>query len=180
MSNSLQPHGLVHGILQNTGVGSLSLSQGIFATEGSNPGLLHRRQTLYQLSHKGSLATNHMHICTHHTHTHTHKAVCFPVPPGPQRDGCVCPREDPLDPAPWSLPGHPCLHRSLAIGTKAGYKLFSLSSVEQLDHVHGSSKCVCGSWSFTSSCGTPSRAPERSAPRQPRELPHLESACFQV
>uniref|UniRef100_A0A4W2D096 WD repeat domain, phosphoinositide interacting 1 n=1 Tax=Bos indicus x Bos taurus TaxID=30522 RepID=A0A4W2D096_BOBOX len=27
---------------------------------------------------------------------------------------------------------------SLAIGTKAGYKLFSLSSVEQLDHVHGS------------------------------------------
>lgn len=31
---------------------------------------------------------------------------------------------------------------SLAIGTKAGYKLFSLSSVEQLDQVHGSSKCA--------------------------------------
>ncbi|XP_054945788.1 WD repeat domain phosphoinositide-interacting protein 1-like [Physeter macrocephalus] len=27
---------------------------------------------------------------------------------------------------------------SLAIGTKSGYKLFSLSSVEQLGHVHGS------------------------------------------
>ncbi|KAB0403967.1 hypothetical protein E2I00_018512, partial [Balaenoptera physalus] len=37
-----------------------------------------------------------------------------------------------------SFPGCPCLHRSLAIGTKSGYKLFSLSSVEQLDHVHGS------------------------------------------
>ncbi|ERE69080.1 WD repeat domain phosphoinositide-interacting protein 1 [Cricetulus griseus] len=30
--------------------------------------------------------------------------------------------------------------RSLAIGTKAGYKLFSLSSVEQLDQVHGSNE----------------------------------------
>ena len=39
---------------QNTGVGSLSLSQGIFPTQGSNPGLLHCRQILYQLSHKGS------------------------------------------------------------------------------------------------------------------------------
>ena len=29
----------VHGILQNTGVGSLSLLQGIFPTQGSNPGL---------------------------------------------------------------------------------------------------------------------------------------------
>ena len=38
---------------QNTGVGSLSLSQGIFPTQGSNPGLLHCRQILYQLSHKG-------------------------------------------------------------------------------------------------------------------------------
>ena len=39
---------------QNTGVGSLSLLQGIFPTQGSNPGLLHYRQILYQLSHKGS------------------------------------------------------------------------------------------------------------------------------
>ena len=38
---------------QNTGVGSLSLLQGIFPTQGSNPGLLHCRQLLYQLSHKG-------------------------------------------------------------------------------------------------------------------------------
>ena len=39
---------------QNTGVGSLSLLQRIFPTQGSNPGLPHCRQILYQLSHKGS------------------------------------------------------------------------------------------------------------------------------
>ena len=38
---------------QNTGVGSLSLLQGIFPTQGSNPGLPHCRQILYQLNHKG-------------------------------------------------------------------------------------------------------------------------------
>ena len=39
---------------QNTGVSSLSLFQGIFPTQGSNSGLLHCGQTLYQLSHQGS------------------------------------------------------------------------------------------------------------------------------
>ena len=39
---------------KTTGVGSLSLLQGIFPTQGSNPGLLHCRQILFQLSHKGS------------------------------------------------------------------------------------------------------------------------------
>ena len=39
---------------QNAGVGSLSLLQGIFPTQGSNSGLLHCSQILYQLSHKGS------------------------------------------------------------------------------------------------------------------------------
>ena len=39
---------------QNTGVGSLSLLQGIFPAQGSNPGLPHCRQIFYQLSHKGS------------------------------------------------------------------------------------------------------------------------------
>ena len=57
MSNSLPPHGLYclwNSPGQNTGVGSLSLLQGIFPTQGSNPGLPHCRQILYQLSHKGS------------------------------------------------------------------------------------------------------------------------------
>ena len=35
---------------QNTGVGSLSLLQGIFPTQGSNPGLPHCRRILYQLN----------------------------------------------------------------------------------------------------------------------------------
>ena len=39
---------------QNTGVGSLSLLQGIFPTQASNPGLPYCRRILYQLSHKGS------------------------------------------------------------------------------------------------------------------------------
>ena len=40
---------------QNTGVGSLSLLQGIFPTQGLNLGLPHCRQVLYQLSYRGSL-----------------------------------------------------------------------------------------------------------------------------
>ena len=39
---------------KNTGVGSHSLLQGIFPTQGSNLGLLHCRQILYHLSHQGS------------------------------------------------------------------------------------------------------------------------------
>ena len=35
-------------------MGSLSLLQGIFLTQGSNQGLLHCRQILYQFNHKGS------------------------------------------------------------------------------------------------------------------------------
>ena len=57
VSNSLQPHGLYspwNSLGQNTGVGSFSLLQGIFPTQWSNPDLLHCRQILYQLSHKGS------------------------------------------------------------------------------------------------------------------------------
>ena len=96
ISDSLQPQGLVHGILQarilewvaflfsrglpnpgikprsptlqadslpaepqgkpkNTGMGSLSLLQGIFWTQESNRGLLHYRRILYQGSYQGSL-----------------------------------------------------------------------------------------------------------------------------
>ena len=57
VSNSLRPHGLHspwNSLGQNTGVGSLSLLQRIFPTQGSNPGLSHCRPILYHLSHKGS------------------------------------------------------------------------------------------------------------------------------
>ena len=39
---------------KSTGVGCDFLLQGIFPTQGSNPGLSHCRQTLYRLSHQGS------------------------------------------------------------------------------------------------------------------------------
>ena len=59
------PGSSVHGIFQarvlewgaiafSTGVGSHSLLQGIFLTQGLNPGLPHCRLILYHLSHKGS------------------------------------------------------------------------------------------------------------------------------
>ena len=57
VSNSLRPHGLYcpwNSPGQITVVGSLSLLQRIFPIQGSNPGLPHCRQILYQLSHKGS------------------------------------------------------------------------------------------------------------------------------
>ena len=57
VSDSLQTHGLYspwNSPGQNTGMGSLSLLQGIFPTQGLNPGLPHCRRILYQLSHKGS------------------------------------------------------------------------------------------------------------------------------
>ena len=63
MSDSLRPHGLLPIRLlcpwnspgKNTGVGCQALLQGIFLTQGSNPGLRHCRQILYHLSHKESL-----------------------------------------------------------------------------------------------------------------------------
>ena len=62
MSDSLRPHLLQPTSLlcpwaspgKNTGVGSHSLLQGIFPTQGSNPGLLHCRQIFYSLRHQGS------------------------------------------------------------------------------------------------------------------------------
>ena len=66
--NSLQPHGLQPArllypwnyISKNTGESCHALLQGIFPTQGSNPGLPYCRWILYRLSHQGSL--------------------CFPVP----------------------------------------------------------------------------------------------------
>ena len=55
MSNSLQPYELYspqHSPGQNTRVGSLSLLQRIFPTQGSNPDLPYCGRILYCLSHK--------------------------------------------------------------------------------------------------------------------------------
>ena len=55
ISDSLRPHGLYspgNSLGQNTGVGTLSLLQGIFPTQESNPGLPQCSWILYQLSHR--------------------------------------------------------------------------------------------------------------------------------
>ena len=86
---------------KNTGVGSLSLLQGIFLTWELNQSLLHCRWILYQLSHQGSpnvfwhnfifqsspvliLLHIHMHVCAQctgtHVDTHTHSCVCVHPP----------------------------------------------------------------------------------------------------
>ena len=62
MSDSLRPQGLQLSRLpcpwdfpgKNTGVGCYFLLQGVFPTQGQNPGLLHCRQIPYCLSHQGS------------------------------------------------------------------------------------------------------------------------------
>ena len=61
-SDSLRPHGLGPAMLlcprdfpvKNTGVDCHFLLQASFPTQGSNPGFLHCRQSLYCLSHQGS------------------------------------------------------------------------------------------------------------------------------
>ena len=56
MPDSLWPHGLYSSCNspgRNIAVGSLSLLQGVFPTQGSNPGPPHCRQNPYQLSHNG-------------------------------------------------------------------------------------------------------------------------------
>ena len=56
VSDSLRPQGLYspwNSLGQNTGVGSLSLFQGIFPPQGSNPGLLHCRQILLPAEPQG-------------------------------------------------------------------------------------------------------------------------------
>ena len=65
VSDCLAPHGLYPARLlcpwdfpgNITGVGCHFLLQGIFPTEGLNPGLLHCRWILYRLNHQGSPKT---------------------------------------------------------------------------------------------------------------------------
>ena len=57
MSISFRPHALHspwNSPGQDTGVGTLSLLQGIFPTQESNPGLPHCRRILYHLNYQGS------------------------------------------------------------------------------------------------------------------------------
>ena len=61
------PGSSIHGdsLGRNIGVGCYALLQGIFPTQGSNPGLLHRRQILTHLSHQGSFKYLAINIAKH-------------------------------------------------------------------------------------------------------------------
>ena len=62
------------------GVGCHALLQGIFPTQGSNPGLLHYRQILYHLSHQGSFVQQKPLVCFRgkkkNTHIHSTSSYC--------------------------------------------------------------------------------------------------------
>ena len=65
---------------KNTEVGCHAL-QVILPIQGSNPGLPHRRQTLYCLSHQGSLLTNLSLLCFSSVYSDFLFHVCTFVPP---------------------------------------------------------------------------------------------------
>ena len=85
---------------KNTGVGSLSLLQGIYPTQGSNWGLLHCRQILYQPSYQGSPSKEQASFnfvaadTIHRDFGAKEKKIChcFPFPPFyfPWSDGIRC------------------------------------------------------------------------------------------
>ena len=73
VSNSLRPHGLYspwNSLCQNTGVGSLSLLQGIFLAQESNHALLHCRWILYQRREEvSSVAQSCLTLCDPMNHS---------------------------------------------------------------------------------------------------------------
>ena len=96
VSDSLWPHELYspwNSPSQNTGVGSLSLLQGIFPTQGLNLGLPHCKQTLYHLSYQGKLKYTYIFI------SHTYISLCSEMSGG--GGGLV----DFCNPMDHSLPG---------------------------------------------------------------------------
>ena len=71
VSDSLQPHGLYSpwdSPGQNTGVGCLSLLQGFFLTQGSNPGLPHCRRIIYQVIDANILPILKIGFLAHHSY----------------------------------------------------------------------------------------------------------------
>ena len=55
---------------KSTGVGCHSLLQGLFLTQGSNPGLLHCGHILYHLSYLGSLTFLQFQLCSRNINFH--------------------------------------------------------------------------------------------------------------
>ena len=73
------PGSSVHGDSpgKNTGTGLHALLQGIFPTQGSNPGVPHCRWILYRLSHHGITLTHHW---NDGVHWGLRQELCHPLP----------------------------------------------------------------------------------------------------
>ena len=81
VSDSLRLYSPWNSPGQNTGAGSLSLLQGIFPTQGSNPGLTHCRWILYQLSHQGSPSSGRLHSKADSLFKRLHPILMLSSPP---------------------------------------------------------------------------------------------------
>ena len=64
---------------KNTGVGGHALLQGIFPTQGSNPGLLLRRQVLYWLSHRDAITIPEEHLSKGHITQTSSRLIKHPL-----------------------------------------------------------------------------------------------------
>ena len=88
MPNLLWPHGLYspwNSPGQNTGVGRLSILQGIFPAQGLNLGLLRWRQILHWLSHPVVVNTGGIIAATAAKSLQSYPTLCDPIngsPPG--------------------------------------------------------------------------------------------------
>ena len=138
MSDSLGPQGLYspwNSAGQNTGVGSLSLLQGIFPTQGLNPGLPHCRQILYQLSHKGS--------------SRILEWVAYPLssrsfrPKNPTRVSCTAGRFF----TNWAIRGPPSLDMAKPMVQEASTCGKATTPVHHSYRAHTLKLVCCNSWS---------------------------------
>ena len=149
MSDSLRPHGLYspwNSPGQNTGVGSLSLLQWIFLTQGSNRGLLHCGRILYQPSHQGS-----PYIYKSPANCVAHKPAVWT---GSNRTACLCSMQG------WGWGrGSPC-YTTHSHGSQAGL-------------LPAGSSARCGQWPWLLSPSRPQAPgpPYSTAARFPQQYP---------
>ena len=121
----------VHRIFQARILELVALLQGIFPTQGSNPGLPHCRQILYHLSHQGSSVVLVKNVISTLIWIHSAFTIfgASKVVPSGKEPACQCRRHERLGFNPWVrkipwsrkwqptpvlLPGQFCGQRRLA------------------------------------------------------------------
>ena len=97
---------------KNTGVGSCSLLQGIFLTQGSNRGLLCCRRILYQLSYQGSPVNKYPSLFYHQRILFLARDLCPRAPLSLQRGRVSVTVDDALSEAPSSPDAPPSVSQT--------------------------------------------------------------------